>query len=736
MDVVDVLGAVEEALEQKVRHVRTPEGVRHYHLPIGAPIVNRPEGPNIDRRRSSGGRGSAGESRGGPGPSTRSRPGGRVRGQPEPVRGNAFISMEQAGLLGVPHADKLTGPLTPAFKKKYGKVRVDLPEDPADWFDREGVAAFHRDWRRMDGSPGPRSLATEKKIRAVGKVVDAEVLRRLKLAGIEKPLTQQERDKLRRERSKILDAYDDGKWKKDENGVERYDAIARRLFGPNPMVEERSWDEGEELPVRMIEMPGARWAQLDDDQRRQVTAVLHAEYPELRKLQDRDEAILARLVANDDSYAIAYSTALEDVLRQLRPMGGELAVEQYDFGVTQPMPEDAVAGPNSGVIPYNWRFQGPPWNTSQPRPVNIDRGGLRDYNKLTAQEQKQARIALRELEQGTARTEPKQGALAGTYGIRMNNEARLLVYPHVDGTWHIYAVIPHHDYREAQRRMSDRSVGVAAGPAGDGTVTEIRDPLLDPIFGGPEVQARNVMRVASSRYPASWVEASNAGKPFSVGQSDKEGGRGFYRERREEPTDQLMLGNDVMEERVAVHELAHRMERVVPHIRMAEWTFLHRRTSRLETDRRTDSPEAEAAQDEVNAIRRRIWSAQDGLRYAQRSRDLKAIEVYEQQLADAKAEHRRAALKLSRAQSSEQYLAMREWPTLLRDIYPDSTYKEHERARPDRFITPYIGKDYGDGPASSYEVMSMGMEGVWTGSIKMWADDEHRQLVLGLLAAG
>lgn len=75
------------------------------------------------------------------------------------------------------------------------------------------------------------------------------------------------------------------------------------------------------------------------------------------------------------------------------------------------------------------------------------------------------------------------------------------------------------------------------------------------------------------------------------------------------------------------------------------------------------------------------------------------------------------------------------------EIEPTTSYmgSRRERVRSDGFVDPYVGKDY-DGRA--YEVLSVGMEAVFAGSMggligvdHRAADPDHRAFVLGLLAA-
>ena len=77
------------------------------------------------------------------------------------------------------------------------------------------------------------------------------------------------------------------------------------------------------------------------------------------------------------------------------------------------------------------------------------------------------------------------------------------------------------------------------------------------------------------------------------------------------------------------------------------------------------------------------------------------------------------------------------------EIEPTTSYmgSRRERVRSDGFVDPYIGKEYGD-PPRAFEVLSVGMESVFAGSMggllgvdHRASDLDHRAFVLGLLAA-
>jgi tRNA nucleotidyltransferase/poly(A) polymerase len=655
----------------------------------------------------------------------------------------------------------LTAPITPAFR---AKVEAAKPWGDGPIFDAEGLEQFHRDWRRMDGSPGPKALESEQQLRDLGKILDAEISRRLKAAGVAKPLTEKELDALRARRMEIFDRWDEEKWK---------------LIEPTAQ-----------------EMFGQRWSELEPDQLSAVVEKVHADRPDLAAMRAEVADLLNQLVDGSlgTTHQASYSIAAQAVLSQLRPMGGEVDAQAVIVGpkLARAQAEAEIeSGPNSGTIPYQWRHHGP-WDARAPRPVNIDRVAMKDYNRLHPNLQKQVRDAIKQLESGGAAVEPKTRQLAGTYGVRISKEGRMLVYPHIDGTWHIYAVIPHHDYREAERRMvpaDEPSTGarVPAVPArvpgsgrrpppppqrpgqgqvrprpqrpapsqsfrGDGGGTGGRTrpwvPASEiPIVGtiDDDVVAKEAVNAAAGRYPTDWIEASNRAKGFLISQS--EDGRGYYREIRDPDTvDELALGHDLTEHRVAVHELAHRLERIVPAIRPAEWAFLWRRTSKTETDYHApDTPEAEALQEQIRQLGHRqrdlryvIQGAEERLSYvtiaATVQRQKERAEEARAELAAVDADLKEAQKQLRAMSQKAVYLSQREWAAPLKDLKSGGAYGEKEVARPDKFVEPYIGKDYGDTPGSSYEVMSMGMEGLFTGSIELWRDPEHRNLVLGLLA--
>ena len=69
----------------------------------------------------------------------------------------------------------------------------------------------------------------------------------------------------------------------------------------------------------------------------------------------------------------------------------------------------------------------------------------------------------------------------------------------------------------------------------------------------------------------------------------------------------------------------------------------------------------------------------------------------------------------------------------LRKLTGNKSYAAHEVTKRDKFINPYIGKDYG---RDSYEIVSMGFQYAFHEPNRLLQDREYAQLILGLLAVG
>lgn len=69
----------------------------------------------------------------------------------------------------------------------------------------------------------------------------------------------------------------------------------------------------------------------------------------------------------------------------------------------------------------------------------------------------------------------------------------------------------------------------------------------------------------------------------------------------------------------------------------------------------------------------------------------------------------------------------------MKDLYPGSGYEPWEETRTDKFLHPYMGKDYG---GRFYELASMGVENTIGGvpGVAMDLDPEYQNFILGLLA--
>lgn len=60
-------------------------------------------------------------------------------------------------------------------------------------------------------------------------------------------------------------------------------------------------------------------------------------------------------------------------------------------------------------------------------------------------------------------------------------------------------------------------------------------------------------------------------------------------------------------------------------------------------------------------------------------------------------------------------------------------YDSSEEARPDNFLDPYIGKDYGNKDNSFYEIFSMGVEALYSGSLDLTKDKDFANFIIGIL---
>lgn len=70
---------------------------------------------------------------------------------------------------------------------------------------------------------------------------------------------------------------------------------------------------------------------------------------------------------------------------------------------------------------------------------------------------------------------------------------------------------------------------------------------------------------------------------------------------------------------------------------------------------------------------------------------------------------------------------------MLNDLLNTTRYGGSEVARLDHFLDPYMGKDYGNTATSSFELLSMGIEALYTGSYNLTKDKDYATFILGIL---
>ena len=66
----------------------------------------------------------------------------------------------------------------------------------------------------------------------------------------------------------------------------------------------------------------------------------------------------------------------------------------------------------------------------------------------------------------------------------------------------------------------------------------------------------------------------------------------------------------------------------------------------------------------------------------------------------------------------------------LNKVQPGTGYSNSELTKTDKFIDPYMGKDYA---GSAYELVSMGFQYFFTDPQKLQADPDYFKFILGIL---
>lgn len=177
-----------------------------------------------------------------------------------------------------------------------------------------------------------------------------------------------------------------------------------------------------------------------------------------------------------------------------------------------------------------------------------------------------------------------------------------------------------------------------------------------------------LMQTAASFYPKEWVDVAGQRQMNMLDRP-----RGYMQVNGDgfdialSKVKRGMFENDPAQLSVALHELGHVMEQVIPEIRSSEWTFYNRRTS--------------------------VWLDEEA----------KILGAQERQITMNKAAKGTAS------------------------------YETREKTRPDKLPHFYMGKDYGNLPDSSYELFTVGMEGLMTGSYPVWEDADFLRWLLGIL---
>ncbi len=191
---------------------------------------------------------------------------------------------------------------------------------------------------------------------------------------------------------------------------------------------------------------------------RHVLRVLNLEQPGDWWTKDRDLARSRYTGRDNEVGAVIHGRVRADQIKERRNGPHTEIYAPNDVEVVETSivrhakAQTKTAGPGEGVIPERVKYRGP-LNIREPRRVVIDPMAQRDLRRLEPHERNAAAKVIKLLEQGKAPLDAKERELAGTYGIKLDADARLLIYPHIDGAWHVY-YMGDHDYGEATRRMS------------------------------------------------------------------------------------------------------------------------------------------------------------------------------------------------------------------------------------------------------------------------------------------
>ena len=68
----------------------------------------------------------------------------------------------------------------------------------------------------------------------------------------------------------------------------------------------------------------------------------------------------------------------------------------------------------------------------------------------------------------------------------------------------------------------------------------------------------------------------------------------------------------------------------------------------------------------------------------------------------------------------------------MQTLFPGRGYRGDEVTRVDKFLDPYMGKDYG---GQAFELVSMGFQYAYTDYERLNQDEDMRDWILGILAS-
>lgn len=285
--------------------------------------------------------------------------------------------------------------------------------------------------------------------------------------------------------------------------------------------------------------------------------------------EDGSRQVRAQIEAYEREAASAHETLLlkKEEVRLAKIRLNEIRMEMLG----------ALANNHYQTKPAMWRYNNPPDSLDAEQLLSL----VADFPEADRKEIQRGLIEV------TAWRSAQAAELDDRHGItELQRRIVKIVDQREEEIWRLDK-IKRRAYAKMMREQFDMDLGVVQGGSRDpdwpldmaGERPEDISPSSD---GWVHVQTRRKLAVqnAAKALPARWIEASNSAGSVTMLASPGTGGqydtRGYHRWNF--GSSEIWLAEDERMEHVAVHELAHRMERVIPGLTAMEAAFHYRRT--------------------------------------------------------------------------------------------------------------------------------------------------------------